>query len=93
MESDSEKGTDKWIADGSATFHMVRSADSLLDVQPSNHKVSIGNDCLIDVESYGSLVVDFPNLAGGISVNLDKMVYVPDLVFTLFHSWPCTTRG
>ena len=50
-------GTDKWIADSGATFHMTRSADLLRDVQPSEDKVRIGNDTLVDVEGYESLTV------------------------------------
>ena len=36
---------------------MTRSADLLSDVQPSEDKVKIGNDTLVDVEGYGSLTV------------------------------------
>ena len=50
-------GTEKWIADSGETFHMTRSADLLRDVQPSEDKVKIGNDTLVDVEGYGSLTL------------------------------------
>ena len=56
-------GTENWIADSGATFHMTRSAGLLRDVQPSEDKVRIGNDTLVDVEGYGSLTVVFPNKA------------------------------
>ena len=69
-------GTEKWIADSGATFHMTRSADLPRDVQPSEDKVKIGNDTLIDVEGYGSLTVVFPNKAEGVTVRLDKVAYL-----------------
>ena len=39
-------GTEEWMDDSGATFHMTRSADLLRDVQPSEDKVKIGNDTL-----------------------------------------------
>ena len=81
-----EQGTDrsvKWIADSGATFYMTRSADLLRDVQPSEDKVRIGNDTLVDVKGYGSLTVVFPNKAEGVTVRLDKVAYIPSLAFNL----------
>ena len=52
-------GTEKWIADSGAIFHMTRSADLLRDVQPSEDKVKIGNDTLVDVE--GCLLYTSPS--------------------------------
>ena len=86
-------GTEKWIADSGATFHMTRSADLLRDVQPSEDKVKIGNDTLVDVEGYGSLTVVFPNKAEGVTVRLDKVAYVPSLAFNLFSLMAAHTRG
>ena len=82
-------GTEKWIADSGATFHMTRSADLLRDVQPSEDKVKIGNDTVVDVEGYGSLTVAFPNKAEGVTVRLDKVAYVPSLAFNLFFYNGC----
>ena len=72
---------------------MTRSADLLRDVQPSENKVKDGNDTLIDVEGNGSLTVVFANKEGGIAVRLEKMAYVPDLVFRLFSLMAAHTRG
>ena len=63
---------------------MPRSADLPRDLHPSEDKVKIGNDTLIGVEGYGLLTVVFPNKAGGITVRVEKVAYVPDLAFTLF---------
>ena len=93
---ESEQGTDgteKWIADSGATFHMTRSADLLRDVQPFEDKVRFGNDTLVDVEGYGSLTVVFPNKAEGVAVRLDKVAYVPSLAFNLFSLMAAQTRG
>ena len=57
----SKNGTEKWIAESGATFHMTRSADYLRDMHPSEDKVKVGNDTLIGVEGYGSLTVVFLN--------------------------------
>ena len=67
----SKDGTEKWIADGGATFHMTRSADLLRDLPPFVDKVKIGNDTLIGVEGYGPLTVVFANKEGGITVMLE----------------------
>ena len=48
-------------ADSGATFRMTRSVDLLREVQPSEVKVKVGIDTLIDVESYGSMTVVFSN--------------------------------
>ena len=53
-------GTEKYIADSGATFHITRPADLLREMQPTEDKVNIGNDTLVDVEGYGSLTVVFP---------------------------------
>ena len=72
---------------------MTRSADLIRDVQPSEHKVKVGNDTLIDVEGYGSLTVIFANKEGGIAVRLEKAAYVLDLAFNLFSLMAAHTRG
>ena len=86
-------GTEKWIADSGATFHMTRSVDLPRDVQPSEDKVRIGNDTLVNVEGYGSLTVVFPNKAEGVTVRLDKVTDVPSLAFNLFSLMAAHTRG
>ena len=58
---ESSDDTEKWIPESSATFHMTRSVDLLREVQPSEVKVKVGIDTLIDVESYGSMTVVFSN--------------------------------
>ena len=62
-------------------------------MQPSEDKVKIGNDTLVDVEGYGSLTVVFPNKAEGVTVRLDKVAYVPSLAFNLFSLMAAHTRG
>ena len=52
----SKDGNEQRIADSSVTFHMTRSADLLRDLHPSEDKVKIGNDTLVGVEGYGSLM-------------------------------------
>ena len=83
-------GTEKWILDSGATFLMTRSADLLRDVQPSEDKIRIGNDTLVDVEGHGSLTVGFPNKAKGVTVKPDKVAYVPSLAFNFFFYIGCT---
>ena len=72
---------------------MTRSADLIRDVQPSEHKVKVGNDTLIDVECYGTLTIIFANKEGGIAVRLENVAYVPDLAFNLFSLMAAHTRG
>ena len=86
-------GTEKWIANSGATFHIPRSDYLLRDVQPSEDKVKIGNVTLVDVEGYGSLTAVFPNKAEGVTVRLDKVAYVPSLVLNLFYLMAAHTRG
>ena len=83
-------GTEKWIADSGATFHMTTSDDLQRDARSSKVKVKIGNDNLIDIQSYGSLTVVFPNEARGITVRLEQVAYVPDSAFSLFLTRSCT---
>lgn len=72
---------------------MTRSAESVNDMQPSKDEVKISNETLIDVECYGSLTVFLPNRAGGVTVRLERVAYVPNSAFNLF-SWVAThTRG
>ena len=81
------------LADSAATFHMTKSAELLRDVRPSDDKVKIGDNTLIDVKCYGSLTVVFPNKAGGVTVRLERVAYVPDLAFNLFSLMAAHTRG
>ena len=81
----SKDGSEKWIADSGANFHMTRSADLLYGLHPTeDKKAKIGNDTLIGVEGYGSLTVAFPNKEGGVAIRLEKVAYVPDLAFNFF---------
>ena len=89
----SKDGTEKRIADSGATFHMTRSADLLRGLHPTEDKVEIGNDTLIGVEGYGSLTVAFPNKAGGVTVRLEKVAYVPGLAFKLFSFTAAHKQG
>ena len=72
---------------------MIRSADMLRDLHPSEDKVKIGNNTVIGVEGYGSLTVVFPNKEGGTTVRLVKVACVPDLAFNLFSLMAAHTRG
>ncbi|CAM9644848.1 unnamed protein product, partial [Sphacelaria rigidula] len=89
----SNDGIDRWIADSGATFHMTESVEMLRDLQPSEEKVKIDNNTLIDVECYGSLTVVFRHRAGVVTVRLEKIAYVPDLAFNLFSLVAAYTRG
>ena len=89
----SKGGTEKRIADSGATFHMIRSADLIRCLHPTEDKVEIGNDTLIGVESYGSLTVAFPIKAGGVTVRLEKVAYVPGLAFNLLFLMVAHKRG
>ena len=89
----SEDGTEKWIADSGATFHMTRSADLLCDLHPTEDEVKIGNDTLIGVDGHGSLTVAFPNKEGGVTVRLEKVAYVPALDLNLFFLMAAHKRG
>ena len=72
---------------------MTRSADLLRDVQPLEDKVRIDNNTLVDVGGYGSLTVVFPNKEEGVTVRLDKVIYVPSLTFDFFSLMAAHTRG
>ena len=89
----SDDGIERWLADSAATFHMTKSDELLRDVQPSDDKVKIGDNTLLDVECCGSLTVVFPNKAGGVTVRLERVAYVPDLAFNLFSLMAAHTRG
>ena len=69
---------------------MTTSDDLQRDARSSKVKVKIGNDNLIDIQSYGSLTVVFPNEARGITVRLEQVAYVPDSAFSLFLTRSCT---
>ncbi|CAN0006461.1 unnamed protein product, partial [Sphacelaria rigidula] len=81
----SSDGIERWIADSGETFHVTKSAEMLCDVQPSEDKVKIGSDTLIDGEGYGSLIVVCPRKGGVVIVRLEKTAYVPDLLLTYSH--------
>lgn len=57
------------------------------DTQLSEDIVNTGNDTFIDVECCRSLVVIFPNKAGGTTVGLDEVAYVLDMAPDIFHRW------
>ena len=61
-------------------------------MQPSEDKVRIGNDTVVDFEGYRSLTVIFPNNTEGVIVWLDKVAYVPSLAFNLFSLMAAHTR-
>lgn len=73
-------------------FHITRSADILRDFHPFEDKVKIGNDTLIGVEVYGSLIVLLPNKTGGITVRLETVAYVFDLAFNPCSFMAAVTR-
>ncbi|CAM9730633.1 unnamed protein product, partial [Sphacelaria rigidula] len=93
VRNSSNDSVDRWIADRGATFHMTKSVEMLRDMQPSEDEVKIGNNTLIGVECYGSLTVVFPNRAGGVTVRLEKVAYLPDLSYDLFSLVAAHTRG
>ena len=80
----SKHGTEKWIGDSDATFRMTTSDDLLRDVRPSKDKVRISGDSLVDIQSYGSLRIVFPHEAGGVTLKLKQVAYLPELAFNLF---------
>ena len=72
---------------------MTRSADILRDVQPSEDKVKIGHDTLVNVEGYGPLTVVFPtNKTEGVTVSLEKVAYVPSWASNIFSLMAAHTR-
>lgn len=68
---------------------MTRSVDFLRDLQPSEDKVKIVNDSLIEFEGYVSSTVVFLNKVGGETVRHDRVAYVPDLAFNIFFLDGC----
>ena len=66
----------KWGPDSGATCHMIRSADMMHDVQPTNDKVRVEDHRTIDIVGYGTLSVVFP---GNLTVKPLEVAYVPGL--------------
>ena len=69
---------------------MTHSADLLSDVRLCDDKVRIGDNHLIDVVGYGTLLVVFP---GDLSVNPLNVAYTPDLAFNLFSLMAAHEQG
>ena len=72
---------------------MIRSADMLRDLHPSEDKVKIGNNTVIGVEGYGSLIIVFSKRDGGITVGPEMVALMPELVFKLFALMAAHTQG
>ena len=72
---------------------MTRYADLLRDLHTSDDKVKIGNDTLIGVEGYGSLIIVFSKRDGGITVGPEMVALMPELVFKLFALMAAHTQG
>ena len=85
-----ESLAESWIAYSGASIQMTRSADLLSDVRLCDDKVRIGDNHLIDVVGYGTLMVAFP---GDLTVKLLDLAYMPKLAFNLFSLMAAHKQG
>jgi len=72
-----------WMADTGASSHMVRSKHFLMEIEPCNVPIQVGNGEKVIAKEKGTIKLQVDNGDQGLTITLKNVLYVPELIINI----------